>query len=225
MGTPCQTLCHQGNQGGQPHPARSTEEDQATRPLAPSARATSQTPIRRPTIGGASLIRPVRDSHDVTTCLTRSRPDPISDIQLPIHASTHAHPRLDQEVRSMWSSVYRQTGKAGGGRKARGLDATRTSGNARLGPPRPQNRDTPEIATKPVDSTPIQHICEHRPIRNDHRPPCGTVHSHRTEQNLPSLRGSPARLAPPEEPGIIPSTRKTQQSGSPQSVWPHGPMR
>lgn len=51
----------------------------------------------------------------------------------------------------MWSSVYRQTGKAGGGRKARGLDATRTSGNARLGPPRPQNRDTPEIATKSVD--------------------------------------------------------------------------
>lgn len=35
----------------------------------------------------------------------------------------------------MWSSVYRQTGKAGGGRKARGLDATRTSDNARLGPP------------------------------------------------------------------------------------------
>lgn len=47
----------------------------------------------------------------------------------------------------MWSNVYRQTGKNGGDRKTRGLDATRANGNARLCSPMLQNDDTPEIAT------------------------------------------------------------------------------
>ena len=43
----------------------------------------------------------------------------------------------------------------------------------RLGSPTLQNGDTPEIATKHVALTLIQHICEHGPIRNDHHPPFG----------------------------------------------------